>query len=95
MEFFGKPQITVGGLKEIYCTWRDRANHNRLLASRHKAESEDWVSSHLHQTRYRGNPVQEDLFQGTALRHLAETNRTNRIPVTRQCLQKRDAIRHI
>ena len=56
-------------------TWRDRADDHRFLAARHKAEAQDRVPSHLHQARGGGHPIQVDLLQGAALRHLAGKHR--------------------
>lgn len=56
-------------------TWRDRADHHRFLASRHKAEAQHRVPSHFHQARGRGDPIQVNLLQGAALGHLAGKHR--------------------
>lgn len=49
----------------------DGPDHHRLLASCHEAEAEDRVPSHLHQAWGRRDPIQVNLLQGAALRHLA------------------------
>ena len=71
-----QPQSIMGdvGGGWVRPTWRDWTDHHGFLAPRHKAEAQDWVSSHFHQAGGGGHQLQSietHLLQRAALGHLA------------------------